>query len=258
MNKKDYSKEKNSENDASFDGIEQALLYAGIPCIIFLILSDCFSDWYYNFQIFEFANENTLLFIHDSISSTIIFFSPPIIIFLIMLNITTDPHIKIVNDSYIKTKTYSSIKIMKVRFCLFIAIIILLISAFLILSGFFSYTNITTEGIYIRNSFVSNVKEYNYNDVTYVDVSYRRGNKGAILIDYDIYLNDGKIVHADDSNNFFDNIVKVDELLRSKKIKINRQKILEKDYGDFESRFKGSGKTNVPNLLEVVLKILDK
>ncbi|EKQ54713.1 MULTISPECIES: hypothetical protein [unclassified Clostridium] len=248
----------NNNSDKVYDALDKALVYASIPCFFFLIIAIYFSDWYYDFQILKFSNESTLLFVHDNMSSAIIFFSPLIIIFLIILNIITAPYIKIVKDSNIRTITQSPIKIFKVRICLFIAIITFAISVSLILSEFFNYANVNKDGIHVRKSILSNIKDYDWSDVTYAKVSYERVNKGSLKINYDIYLDDGQIVHAQDSEYFFENIVKVDDLLQNKKIKIYRQKIRDSDYSSFVSQYKGPGKTRVPNLLDVVLKILDK
>jgi hypothetical protein len=78
---------------------------------------------------------NTLLFIHDNISEKIIFFSPYIIVLLVILNI----------------RKKFQIKIIKIKICLLIAIIVFLGSAFLLYFQFFKYVNIGKEGIYISN-----------------------------------------------------------------------------------------------------------
>ncbi|PSM55225.1 hypothetical protein C4L39_24035 [Clostridium diolis] len=93
--------------------------------------------------------------------------------------------------------------------------------------------------------------------MTSTKVSYKRGNKGALIISYDIYLDDGKIVHANDSKDFFDNIVNLDNLMQNEKIMISRQKILSKDYSDFVSQYQGPGGAK-NDRLEVVVKILGK
>ena len=89
-------------------------------------------------------------------------------------------------------------------------------------------------------------------------MSYKRGSKSALIISYDIYLKNGKIVHTSDSEDFFDNIINLDNIMRSENIVIDRQKIVSNDYKDFERQYKGAGRTTNVDRLEVVLKIFDK
>jgi hypothetical protein len=229
---------KNSKSSSTTIG---CLFYAIVPILgslpIVLFLNDC----YYSFQISKLSNDSTLLFIHDYISRLLIFASPCIIIFLIIFTV----------------KNHSHMNVMEIKICLCITISIFIISTFLLFFEFFNYTYINKEGLHVRNNIFSNVKDYKWKDVTYAKVSYKRGNKGSLDISYDIYLNDGKIVHADDSEDFFDDIINLDNLMQNEKIIINRQKIQSIDYNDFVSQYQGKGSAKTDRL-EVVLKILDK
>lgn len=229
----------NKSNETSSDW--QNVMIFFIVLIISLPILDYLYDWYYNFQILKLSNASTLLFIHDDISQWMITFSIPIAIFLIIFSI----------------KNYSNMNAMEVKICLIIIITIIMILTFFLFLKFFDYVDINKDGIYVRNDVFSNIKDYKWSDVTSTKVSYKRGNKGALIISYDIYLNDGKIVHANDSKDFFDNIINLDNLMQNEKIVINRQKILSKDYSDFVSQYQGLGGTKTDRL-EVVLKILDK
>lgn len=107
---------------------------------------DSFNYWYYSFQISKFSNDSTLLFIHDHISQWIIIFAPLIITVLIIFIIKNNSHINIV----------------KVKICMFITIIIFIISAFLLFLKFFDYTDININRQIILSSdysdFVSQYK----------------------------------------------------------------------------------------------------
>ncbi len=211
------------------------VLITSLPILNFLY------DWYYNFQISKLSNASTLLFIHDDISQWIITFSIPITIFLIIFSI----------------KNYSHMNAIEVKICLIIIITIIMILTFFLFLKFFDYTDINKDGIHVRNNIFSNIKDYKWSDVTSAKVSYKRGNKGALIISYDIYFDDGKIVHANDSKDFFNNIANLDNLMQNEKIVIDRQKILSKDYNDFVSQYQGPGGVKTDRL-EVVLKILSK
>lgn len=248
---------KNNNNGDFSSKIDTALLYSAIPGFILLMISIFFCNWYYNFQILRFSNENTLLFVSNNIASAIIIVSPLIIIYFIMLNITTDPHIKIITYTHVKNVTYTPIKILKVKICLFIAIITFIISVSLIFCEFFDYTDINKEGIYVSTGIFLKSKEYKWSDVTSAEVSYKRGNKNKIEISYDIYLNDGKIVHAYRAENFFRDIINLDNFMKNKKVVINREKIHSNDYSDFVSQYKGPTRSNDDGL-KVVLEIFNK
>ena len=143
---------------------------------------------------------------------------------------------------------------MKINSCLFISIIIFVISTILIICQFFDYTDIHKEGIRVSNGIFSRSKEYKWNDVTSAEVSYKRGNKNKIEISYDIYLDDGKIVHALNSKDFFKNIIEVDNLMNDNKIEIDRKKIISSDYGDFTSDYYGP-ENDTDDRLKVVSEI---
>jgi len=102
-----------------------------IPTLISAMIATPFYDWFYGLQISKLSNENTLLFIHDHISSWIIFFLPGIIVFLILL--------------IIRKTIYTKAK--KVMISLFIVTIILIMSTFVLLINFFNYTDISKEGL---------------------------------------------------------------------------------------------------------------
>lgn len=93
--------------------------------------------------------------------------------------------------------------------------------------------------------------------MTSAEVSYKRGYKNKIEISYDIYLNDGKIVHANNAEKFFRDIINLNNFMKDKKIVINREKILSNDYSDFVSRYKGPTRSNDDGL-KVVLEIFNK
>jgi len=231
------NEKSNKSSNTTIKGVFYAIvpILGSLPIVLFL------NDWYYNFQISKLTNDNTLLFIHDDVSQLIIFFLPLSIVFLIIFTI----------------KNYFNMNIMELKICLVTTITIFIISVCVLSLNFFDYTDINKEGLHVRNSIFSNIKDYKWSEVTSAKVSYKRGNKGAIIISYDIYLNDGKIVNTNDSEYFFDNIIDLDNLIQNKKIAINRQKILSSDYNDFVRQYKGPGSAKTDRL-EVVLKIFDK
>ena len=218
-----------------------------IPFIMYLIpysflvaISLVLDELYYKFQTSAFSNDNTLLFVNNKIAGIIIFFSPAIIISCIILRI----------------KNNITIKIMRIKFFSFIAILTFIISIFILVCQFFEYSDITKEEIHVRNGLFFEDKNYMWSDVTYVEVSYKNGNKNNIDIIYTIYLNDGTKINVYNSNNFFSKIINLDNFMKDKKIKINRSTIQPSDYKRIENTYKGEGR-EVSDRLQVVLKILD-
>ncbi|WP_224037100.1 hypothetical protein [Clostridium gelidum] len=94
-------------------------------------------------------------------------------------------------------------------------------------------------------------KNYMWSDVTYVGVSYCHGYKNKIDIIYNIHLNDGTIVNACDSDDYFKNIVNLDNFMKDKGVEINRSKIQPNDYSGFEERYEG-------DKMQVIFEILNK
>lgn len=210
--------------------IDLAIMFIiAFPVILFI------SNFYYKFQNTMFSNADELLFVHDSLSLIIIFFSPGIILFCIILHIRIN----------------TSIKIMRVKIFLFIPIVVFIISLFVLTLQFFKYTGISNEGISVRNGILSSSKNYTWSDVTDVEVSYELGYKNRIDIHYDIHLNDGTIVNAHDSEDFFSKIVNLDNFIKNKGIKIIRSNIKPSDYGEFDYVFHG-------DRMKVILSILNK
>ena len=136
-------------------------------------------------------------------------------------------------------------------------IIVFIISVSVISCEFFDYADINKKGIYVSNGIFIKSKEYKWSDVTYSEVSYKRGYKNKIEIIYDIYLNDGEVVHAYSAEKFFRDIINLDNFMKDKKIVINREKILSNDYSDFSSQYKGPTRSNDDGL-KVVLEIFNK
>jgi hypothetical protein len=206
-----------------------------LPIILFII------DWYYEFQVSKLSNLNTLLFVHDSTSTFILIFSPMMLIFLLMLNI----------------KSNTQKKIMKVKIYLFAAIFIFIISAIALFIGFFNFTDISKDGIYVSKGIGTKKKYYKWSEVASAEVSFRRGGEGDIDISYDLYINDGTIIKAFNSKDFFLNIVNLDKYIENKNIPISRSTIHSSDYIAFESDFKGDEKSKVDRL-EVLYEIFRK
>ncbi|NRT73823.1 hypothetical protein [Clostridium beijerinckii] len=161
-------------------------------------------DFYYKLQKSVFSNANTLLFIHDKLSELITVSSPIIILCCIVLNI----------------KISTSIRIMKIKIFLFISILVFIISLLILVFQFFKCTDISNEGIFVRNGMLSSNKNYTWSDVTDVEVSYELGYKHKVEIDYNIHLNDGTIVNAHDSEDFFSNIVNLDNFIKIKGLRL--------------------------------------
>ena len=232
----------NSLQDGKKDKILEVFFVGIIPMVSSMIITTILNSWYYRLQMSIFSSNNALLFISPSLAGLIIFYSPFTIIFSMMYSIR--------NVSYL-----SYIRIMKIKVFSLIAIVTFIISAFILVFQFYEWTDINQEGICTRNGVFSTNKNYVWNDVEYVDVSYYRegGDKSArkLILIYDIHLNDGTIVNAYNSKNFFGNIVNLDNFMENKKIKINRSKIQASDYKDFQIRYEG-------NTLQVLLEILDK
>jgi hypothetical protein len=222
--------------------ISEVFFIGVIPLISSMTITTLLNSWYYKFQMSIFSSNNALLFISPSLAGLIIFYSPFTIIFSMMYSIR--------NVSYL-----SYIRIMKIKVFSLIAIVTFIISAFILAFQFYEWTDINQEGICIGNGIFSTNKNYVWNDVEYVNVSYTRegGDKSAskIILTYDIHLNDGTIVNSYNSKSFFSNIVNLDNFMKDKKIKINRSKIQASDYKDFQTRYVG-------NKLQVLLEILDK
>lgn len=226
-------KKETIKRQGSMSSISFAQLFI-ILCIALPIIL-CLYYFYYDFQISIFSNNNTLLFIHDNLSKIIIVSSPFIILFCISFNIQSD----------------TSIRIMKIRIYLFISIVIFIISSFILVCQFFECVDINKEGIYARNGIFSANKNYMWSDVTYAEVSYERGYKNEIDIIYNIHLNDGTIVNACNTKDFFGNITNLDNFMKDKEIKIIRSNIKPSDYSDFTKRYKG-------DRMQVILEILNK
>ncbi|WP_017212562.1 hypothetical protein [Clostridium beijerinckii] len=229
--------DRNFNKDSKINGLifdVMIPMFISFP-IIFLLYSE-----YYRFQMLRFKMPNTLLFIHDNISEKIIFFSPYIIVLLVILNI----------------RKKFQIKIIKIKICLLIAIIVFLGSAFLLYFQFFKYVNIGKEGIYISNGIFLKNEGYTWGEVTHAEVSYKRGNRNKIILIYNIYMNDGEKIDAYDSDDFFEKIIDIDNIIKDNNIKINRKKILNSDYNDFITQYKD--KDSGVDRLEIVQGILDK
>ncbi|NOW06130.1 hypothetical protein [Clostridium beijerinckii] len=229
--------DRNFNKDSKINGLifdVMIPMFISFP-IIFLLYSE-----YYRFQMLRFKMPNTLLFIHDNISEKIIFFSPYIIVLLVILNI----------------RKKFQIKIIKIKICLLIAIIVFLSSAFLLYFQFFKYVNIGKEDIYISNGIFSKNEGYTWGDVTHAEVSYKRGNRNKIILIYNIYMNDGEKIDAYDSDDFFKRIIDIDNIIKDNNIKINRKKILNSDYNDFITQYKD--KDSGVDRLEIIQGILDK
>ena len=211
-------------------GIESfIILCIAVPIILGL------NSFYYNFQKSIFSNADTILFIHDKLSGFIIFFSPLIILFCIASNI----------------KSNTSIRIMKVKIFSFIAIVIFAISILILILQFFECVAINKERIYVRSGIFSTNKNYMWSDVTDVEVSYEIGPKHKIDISYNMHLDDGTIVDASDSQDFFSNIINLDDFIKDKRIKIIRSNIKSSDYSEFTGVFDD-------DRMKVILKILNK
>lgn len=216
--------------------ISNMFFFGIIPIVISLPITNFLNDWYYKFQMSVFSSDNTLLFIYSKVSDSIIFLSPYMIAFCIMLSI----------------KRISSIQIMKVNIFSVIAIVILIVSTFTLACKFFECVDINKDGIQVRSSMFFTNKNYTWSDVRSAEVSYERGGwKNNIEITYDIYLNDGTILNARNSKDFSSNIVNLDNFIKNENIKIIRSNIQASDYSDFEYRFKDDG-------MKVVLQILNK
>lgn len=220
------------------DRIPDIFFYVIIPMIISILITKLLNNLYYKFQIMIFSADSTLLFLHNSLTDLVIYYSPFTIVFLIMFSIR-------------KVGYISYIRIMKIKFFSFIAIIIFIISVFTLGFQFFICTDINEEGICIRNSIFSENKNYGWSDVQYVNVSYNHEYKSKIELTYDIHLNDGIIVKARGSKVFFSNIINLDNFIKDKKINIIRSKIQSNDYKDFQNSFD-------PDTLQVILEILNK
>jgi len=213
-----------------------------IPMVSSMIITMILNSWYYKLQMSIFSSNNALLFISPSLAGLIIFYSPFTIIFSMMYSIR--------NVSYL-----SYIRIMKIKVFSLIAIVTFIISAFILAFQFYEWADINQERICIRNGIFSTNKNYVWNDVEYVNVSYtlEGGDKSTskLILTYDIHLNDGTIVNAYNSKSFFRDIVNLDNFMKDKKIKINRSKIQASDYNYFQTRYVG-------NKLQVLLEILDE
>ncbi|WP_459480894.1 hypothetical protein [Clostridium saccharoperbutylacetonicum] len=216
------------ENYISFFNM---ILIVGIDLLIVL----GFGNYYYDLQVLAFSNSNTLLFIHDSLSKKIIVFASFIILFCILLNF----------------KTKYSKRIMGIKIYLFISIVVFVISFFTLIYSFFQYDDLNREGIRVRNGITITDKNYIWNDIEYVEVSYERGYKNEIDIIYNIHLYDGTILNACNSKEFFNKITDLDKFMKSKDIKIIRSNIKAIDYGDFEKRYKGER-------MQVILELFNK
>lgn len=212
--------------------------------LISLPIIDFLKDWYHGIQISKLSSESSLLFIHSRETFDIMFFSVFIMLFIIV-------------SIFLPIKDKFHIEVKKVIGCLSIAGIVFIISASLLYSEFFNYTDINKYGIHIRNGISSDIKEYKWSDVSYAKVSYNGINKGSLMISYDIYINDGQIVHAYNSEDFFNDILTIDNLMQSENITIKRQKISSDDYNTFTRHFKSSDSEKVKQL-DVLLKIFDK
>ena len=232
----------NSLQEEKKDKIIEVFFVGAIPMVSSMIITTILNSWYYKSQMSIFSSNNALLFISPSLAGLIIFYSPFTIIFSMMYSIR--------NVSYL-----SYIRIMKIKVFSLIAIVTFIISAFILVFQFYEWTDINQEGICTRNGIFSTNKNYVWNDVEYVNVSYYRegGNKSVskIILIYDIHLNDGTIVNVYNSKSFFSNIVNLDNFMEDRKIKINRSKIQASDYKDFQTRYVG-------NKLQVLLELLDK
>ncbi|NRT73824.1 hypothetical protein [Clostridium beijerinckii] len=223
-------KETTQKQSTKITFIDLAIMFIiALPVILFI------SNFYYKFQNTMFSNADELLFVHDSLSLIIICFSPGIILFCIILHIRIN----------------TSIKIMRVKIFLFIPIVVFIISLFVLTLQFFKYTGVSNEGISVRNGILSSSKNYTWSNVTDVEVSYELGYKHKVEIDYNIHLNDGIIVNAYNSEDFFSNIVNLDNFIKNKGIKIIRSNIKPSDYGEFDYVFHG-------DRMKVILSILNK
>lgn len=229
-----YNLKNNSKNEEDSKLLE-ALLYFIIPVVISLPITDFLDWWYYKFQKSNLSTGNTLLFIHSNVANKVIFYVPFIIVFFIVLSIRNT----------IKNGTT------KINVFALIAIVIFIISAFILLFEFFNYTDINKEGICIRNGMFLSNKNYNWNDVADVEVSYKRGYKGKMDIIYNIYLNDGTIINTWNSKDFFSNIENTDNFIKDKKVKITRNKVKSSDYNDFNGSFS-------EDRLKIALEILNE
>lgn len=223
---------------------------SSMPFIIYLIpyffsgaISLVLYQSYYNVQTSVFFNDNTLLFVNNKVAGIIIFISPAIIISCIILRI----------------KSNISIKIMKIKFFSFIAILTFVISACILVCQFFEYSDINKDEIHVRNGLIFTDKNYMWSDVTYAEVSYESGNKGQIDIIYNIYLNDGTKINVRNSNDFFSKIVNLDNFMKDKKIKINRSTIQPSDYKKIENTYNNNRKgKDISDTMQVILQILNK
>ncbi len=231
--------DRNFSKDSKRNGL---IFDVMIPMLISLPITFILDSEYYKLQVLKFKASDTLLFIHDNVSEKIIFFSPYIVVLLIILSF----------------RNRFQYKIIKINICLLIGIIVFLSSTILLYLQFFKYTAIERERIYISNGIFSKSEEYKWIDVTQVEASYKRGNRNKIIIIYDIYLNDGKIIDTCNSDDFFEKIIDIDNIMKDNNITINRKKILSSDYDDFVIQYKDKEKDLDVDRLDVILKILDK
>ncbi|NRT73822.1 hypothetical protein [Clostridium beijerinckii] len=228
---------KKNKKSPKFFIIYLILYMAVLPLFLFLFKS------YYRFQASIFLDDNTLMFVNNSIAQYVIAFAPGIIILCIMLRITNN----------------NSTRIMKIKFWTFIAILTFIISTFILICQFFEYSNIKNDGIFVRNGLFFSERTYMWSDVTYAEVSYESGNKGQIDIIYDIHLDDGTKIKLRNASDFFDKIVNLDNFIKDKKIKINRSTIQPNDYAKIEHTYNQDKKGgDISDTMKVILQILNK
>jgi len=146
---------------------------------------------------------------------------------------------------------------MKIKVFSFIAIIIFVMSTFILVYQFFQYTDINKDGINVKRGILLTDKKYMWSNVTYAEVSYEHTSKSNTRIIYNIYLNDGTILDVRNSEGFFHKIIYIDDFMKNKKIDIVRGTLEAKDYSSYKEALKSKDKEVVDNI-QVVLQILNK
>ncbi|EKQ57618.1 MULTISPECIES: hypothetical protein [unclassified Clostridium] len=216
------------------DKLLNIFCYLIVPVVLSFPITYFLDWWYFKNQKSFFMSSNTLLFLHSEITKWIILYSPFLIMFLIVIGL----------------RNSSSIRIIKIRALLLIPVIISAVSIFILIYEFFEYTDINQDGIRIRNGIFSTNKNYQWNDIDNVQVSYKRGYRNKIDPIYDIHLKDGTVLNTCDAEDFYSNIITLDNFIKDNKIKIIRSKIQPNDYNDLRNSFS-------EDRLEVVLEILN-